>query len=39
MNAELKFKIYQLVDSIEDENILQMLIEETIRFNYCAYLI
>ena len=28
MNNELKSKIYQLVDSIEDENVLQMLMED-----------
>ena len=28
MNNELKSKIYQLVDSIEDENILEMLMED-----------
>jgi hypothetical protein len=28
MNNELKSKIYQLIDSIEDENILQMLMED-----------
>ena len=28
MNNELKSKIYQLVNTIEDENILQMLMED-----------
>ena len=28
MNNELKSKIYRLVDSIEDENVLQMIMEE-----------
>ena len=28
MNNELKSKIYRLVDSIEDESILQMIMEE-----------
>lgn len=28
MSKEMKFKIYQLIDSIEDENILQMVMED-----------
>ena len=28
MNNELKTKIYQLVDSIEDQNVLEMIMEE-----------
>lgn len=28
MNKEVKSKIYELIDSIEDENILQMLMED-----------
>jgi hypothetical protein len=28
MNNELKSKIYKLVDSIEDQNVLQMLMED-----------
>ena len=28
MNEEVKSKIYQLVDSIEDENVLQMVMED-----------
>ena len=28
MNNDLKSKIYQLVDSIEDENVLQMIMDE-----------
>jgi hypothetical protein len=28
MSKEVKFKIYQLIDSIEDENILQMVMDD-----------
>ncbi len=28
MSDKLKFKIYQLIDSIKDENVLQMLMED-----------
>ncbi len=32
MNSELKSKIYYLIDSIKDENILQMLMEDVVYY-------
>lgn len=32
MNKEIKSEIYRLVDTIEDENILQMIMEDVVNY-------